>query len=70
MGGGDPGEIREEDGVHDRAVQQLLHTEHPRQWDRYTGERRSVTIKTTGRSFYIRIYFYFYDEVAQSWGSR
>ena len=39
MGGGDPGEVCEEDGVHDRAIQQLLHQQHHGQWDRYTGER-------------------------------
>ena len=70
MGGGDPGEICEEDGVHDRAVQQLLHQQHHCQWDRYTGERgererereepllATVTIKTAGRSFYVRIYLF------------
>ena len=66
MGGADAGEIHQEDGVHDRAVQQLFHQQHTRQWDGYTGDIATVTIKTTGWSFDVRIYIYFYDEVVQS----
>ena len=66
MGGEDAGEIHQEDAVHCRAVQQLLHQQHPRQWEGHTGDIATVTIKTTGWSFYVRIYVYFYDEVVQS----
>ena len=53
--------------MHDRAVQQLLHQQHTRQWDRYTGDiAASVTIKPQDGRFMSAFIFIFYDEVVQS----